>query len=297
MLLVTGATGFIGSNLVKYLIERGYEVRVFVRNFQKAKNIFGDRVEIVKGVFQNKEDVQKAVKDVDIVIHLAGVVKLKPKEEVWESNFLTTKYLLEECKRVEKFIFSSTIDVYGPLKVFATEEHPLNPIDVYARSKVEAEKVVVQSGIDYSILRIGIVYGVGARWWEYAFKFLKFGFIPKTNNVTHLIHVSDLVKAIEKVVNKGKKNSVYNVANERPTKIKSVFSYIVKLFGKKPREIPMFLVKTVGTLLGMKDVIEIALMNRKVDVSRAKKELGFRTKANMKEILREMVEYYKKVQA
>ena len=59
----------------------------------------------------------------------------------------------------------------------------------------------------------------------------------------------------------------------------------------------MFLVKTVGTLLGMKDVIEIALMNRKVDVSRAKKELGFRTKANMKEILREMVEYYKKVQA
>lgn len=294
MLLVTGATGFIGSNLVKYLIKKGYEVRIFVRDFQKAQNLFGDEVEIVKGVFWNKRDLQKALKGIDIVIHLAGTVKLKPKEEVWENNFLTTKYILEECKKVERFIFSSTIDVYGPLETFAKETHPLNPVDPYGESKARAEEIIMKAKVDYSILRIGIVYGIGAKWWEDAFKFLKLGFVPNTENVTHLIHVFDVARAIEKSIRKSGRESIYNIANEKPVKIKSVLNYIVKLFNKKPKEIPMFLVKTLASIFDMRDVVEIALMNRKVDVSKAKKELRFDTKVDMKKALKEMVEYYKK---
>jgi len=293
MLLVTGGTGFIGSSLVKYLIEKNYEVKLFVRNKQKAKYLFGDKINIVKGVFSKKNDIQKAVKGVDTVIHFAGTVKLKPKEEVYESNFLITKNLLKECKKVDKFIFSSTVDVYGPTKIAVNENYPCNPIDIYGQSKLEAEKIIVQSGIDYSILRIAIVYGIGAQWWKRALDFLKFGFVPKTNNVTHFIHVSDVVKAIGLAIKKSKKNSIYNIANEKPIKIKSAFRYIVELFNKKPIEMPLFITKTIATVLGIRDVIDVALMNRKISVLKAKKELGFESKADMKKMLMEMVESYK----
>jgi len=168
--LVTGGAGFIGSNLVDLLVEEDYSVHVLDNLMTgKEKNV-PTEVKFIKGDIRNPDDVQKAIKDVEIIFHFAAQasVSVSMKDPLLDANVNTvgTLNLLKQAKEseVDQFVFSSTGGaIYGePMNLPVSESHPEQPISVYGTSKLSAEKYILlyqKLGLKSSILRFANVYG------------------------------------------------------------------------------------------------------------------------------------------
>ncbi|RLJ09789.1 MAG: hypothetical protein DRP15_02395 [Candidatus Aenigmatarchaeota archaeon] len=291
MILITGATGFIGKNLINAL-PRKNNVKILARDPIKAKNLFPD-LEIVKGDIATGKGIKEALEDVSIVIHLAGMVSYsKPREELFRINVTGTRNLLRYCDNVKRFIFSSSVSVYGPIETKANENHRTNPVNPYGESKLEAEKLVKDSGISHVILRIAPVYGVGSPSWIKNLKLLESGFpIPRTKNLTHIVHISDVVNALKLSMKKG--SGIYNIADKKPVEFTKFAEMIVKLLGKRPIKVPFWIVKLLAKAKGMDTYLEVLTMNRNYDITKARRELGYEPKAVLEKEIRNMVKWYK----
>ena len=167
--LLTGALGNIGRNTTKKLIEQGHQVRCFdlkTRANEKAAQRIKDQIEVMWGDVRNPDDLAAAVKDQDVVIHLAFIMPpLSEDRPEWarEINVTGTKNLLQAMKTVvppPKVIFSSTFSVFGDTQSQPpprTVSDPVKPVDNYTRHKVECERLVKESGLDWAIFRFAVV--------------------------------------------------------------------------------------------------------------------------------------------
>jgi len=169
-MLITGATGFIGSNLLKVLENNSaydnYELILLT-----SKEILGYKCVIHNNYTFTKEDFFKIhISEIDIVIHLGAFIPKnsldanKVKESI--SNIVNTEYLLENLPSIpKKVIYLSTIDVYGNVNGVITEEVPTVPYTLYGQSKLFTEKVLEiwakSNNVILQILRIGHIYGEG----------------------------------------------------------------------------------------------------------------------------------------
>jgi len=174
--LVIGGAGYIGSVLVRMLLKKGYHVKVLdnlLYGDEGIKDLYNiDNFEFFKGSITNISDVVEAMEDVDAVIHLAAIVgdpasKLKPKETL-EINYFSAKMLGEVAKflGISKFIFASTCSVYGFREDVCTEESELNPLSLYAETKLMSEKALLElrgNGFCPVILRFATAYGLSPR--------------------------------------------------------------------------------------------------------------------------------------
>lgn len=168
--LVTGGMGYLGSIVVRKLLEEGFEVRVF-DNLIYGKSL-GDsecKFELVQGDVRDAESVSKAVTDVDAVIHLAGIVGDTPgnlnKELTINVNYLATRQLAELCnKRDLRLIFSSTCSIYGakPDKLL-NEKSEVYPLSIYAITKLAAEEAIKNLTDNFVIFRFGTLFGLSPR--------------------------------------------------------------------------------------------------------------------------------------
>jgi len=185
-ILVTGGAGYIGSGLLTKLGEEFLEATITsldnleIGDYRYVDYLRKDRrYRLLVSDVRKKSDVRKAItKDTAIIMHLAAIAGVKPcrdqPKKAIETNVYGTHLLLEEAvnRNVERFIFISSAAVYGtPQQQPITEEHPLNPINLYGVTKVSGEKLVnachVNSGLTTTILRFSNVYGLGAyTWWE-----------------------------------------------------------------------------------------------------------------------------------
>lgn len=167
--MLTGAFGNVGSNTLESLIEQNHRITCFdlkTKANVKAAKRFQDKVDIVWGDLRRPGDVAKAVKDHDVVIHLAYIIPpTSEKDPDWAKaiNVGGTQNLLSALKSLSnppKLIFSSSISVYGPTadkKPPRRWDEPLQPTDHYTHHKVECERMVRESGLDWAILRFGAV--------------------------------------------------------------------------------------------------------------------------------------------
>jgi len=170
--LVTGAFGNIGTNVVKSLLEQRQKVRCFdVKtevNEAKAKK-FDGKIDMVWGDIRNPQDVSSAVKGMDAVAHLAAIIPIQSEiKPDWakEINVGGTKNVIDEMKKLSpspKLVFASSTTVFGytqdkepPIK--ATD--PVNPTNNYTRHKVECEKMIQESGLTWCILRFANVASI-----------------------------------------------------------------------------------------------------------------------------------------
>jgi len=176
--LVTGGAGFIGSHLTRMLLERGYQVRVldnFTYGFAGLAGISSHpRLDIIAGDICNLRDVSRAMRDVDGVIALAAIVgdpacNLDPEETI-NLNYAATKILAEAADfyRVQRLVFASSCSVYGAsLKEddLLTERSRLNPVSLYARTRVLSENIVFDRCGDTEpvVLRLATVFGLSPR--------------------------------------------------------------------------------------------------------------------------------------
>jgi nucleoside-diphosphate-sugar epimerase len=175
--LVTGGAGYIGSLLVRKLLEKKYRVKVM------DKLLFGDdsikslgenhNFQLIKGDIQNPGDIKRAVDDVDAVIHLAAIVGdaacAADQETALKTNYLATINLARLCKEkgVNKFIFASTCSTYGiGDEEKLTEGSSLQPVSLYAESKIYAEKELIKmtdGNFMPIIFRFSTIYGLSPR--------------------------------------------------------------------------------------------------------------------------------------
>ncbi|MBZ0184679.1 MAG: SDR family NAD(P)-dependent oxidoreductase, partial [Candidatus Obscuribacterales bacterium] len=171
--LVTGASGFIGTNLVKRLLAEGYDVRTFGRSGNPPRVLKDLPIEHVSGDVTNRETIDQGVKGAEIVFHLAGLVSYKAKDEQRQIavNVLGTKNIMDACLRlgVKRVIHTSSIAALGlpdPGKVAdETITYNLSGLGLnYCDSKYAAELEVINSwkkGLPALILCPGITLGEG----------------------------------------------------------------------------------------------------------------------------------------
>ncbi len=172
-ILLTGPFGNVGLSTLEELITKNYNIRVFEIKNKKNRKVakkFENQIEIIWGDLRNYEDVEKAVKSVDVIIHLAAIIppladKLPELSE--EVNVEGTKNIIKTIKNQinkPKLIFTSSIAVYGDRRKnpMINLTDPLNPSkgDYYSLTKIKAEKIIRESGIDFSIFRLTYITSV-----------------------------------------------------------------------------------------------------------------------------------------
>ena len=179
-ILVTGAAGYIGSVLVRILLENGYMVRALDNlNFggESLIPVYNHpEFEFVKGDVRDARRLETALIDVDAVVHLAAIVGdpacAKQPELAREINWEASRVLFDLASAaagVERFIFASTCSNYGKMEGdgFVNEDSPLTPVSLYAKLKVEFEQYLMGSDISETFvptaLRFSTVYGLSPR--------------------------------------------------------------------------------------------------------------------------------------
>jgi nucleoside-diphosphate-sugar epimerase len=174
--LVVGGAGYLGSVLTRKLLQRGFRVRVldsFIYGRRSLECLSKDEnLEIIEGDLRNIHTCVSSLADTDAVILLAAVVgdpasKVRPTETI-ETNVLAAQALASASKlhHINRFLYASTCSVYGIGADLLDEEAPLNPVSLYARTKIESEKIIMSMGDEYfspTILRMGTLYGYSPR--------------------------------------------------------------------------------------------------------------------------------------
>ena len=229
MILITGATGFLGRNLCEYLSSQGHRLRALVRPTSDASFLKGLGVDIAQGDVLDANSVQAAMRGCDYVVHAAAYFRLwGPPEPFIETNVEGTRHVLEAALAagVKRFIHISTIIVVGPQKpgVIITEQTPRRPYpsDNYAKTKSEGECLALSyldKGLPVIILRLGALYGP---YGHYAFNRIFFeeflhNWRVEVHRGQHIIfpcYVEDSAKAIESALTRGQAGEIYNISDQ-----------------------------------------------------------------------------------
>jgi UDP-glucose 4-epimerase len=164
-LLVTGATGKVGSRLAKRLAQRDDQVRALVRDPVRAADLREHRIELVQGDLLDADSLAAAVRGVDVVIHCAAFFRGATAEQAHAVNDVGTQHLANAAlaASVKRFIFTSTGLVYGAKGGrLVTEDDDCAPSAAYPVSKLAAERFLLAiEGLDVRVLRLPFVYGDG----------------------------------------------------------------------------------------------------------------------------------------
>ncbi len=319
--VVTGASGFVGSHLVDYLLGKGDEVHCIVRKSSNLRWLKGKDVTIHDSGLFDKDALKNILKDVDYLYHVAGVVKGKKEEDYFTGNVETTRNLLdavvEVAPNIKRVLIVSSLTASGPSKLGSpvTEDSPTNPITTYGRSKVAQEELVktYMDKLPITIVRPPAIYGDRDTEIYLVFKTYKQGLMTLVgfnHKEVSLIYVKDLVRGIYlAATTEIAKGEIYFISSKEFYNWPQIGKIIHKAMGKKAitLRLPHFLVYTVATfaqffamfsskpatfnLEKARDFVQEAWT---CDTTKAQKDLGFKEKYSLEEGMKATIDWYKK---
>jgi nucleoside-diphosphate-sugar epimerase len=229
-ILVTGAAGYIGSILVPTLLKQGHEV-IAIDSFMYNQNslldcCYDENLTIIRGDVRDKGVISKYLKTVDVIFPLACLTgaPLCAKDPIGArtTNLDAIKLILELRSKRQRIIFPTTNSGYGIGQegVYCTEETPLNPISLYGSLKVEAEKLILDSGNSITV-RLATAFGISPRMrldllvndFTYRAVTDHFVILFEAHFKRNFIHVRDIAKAFCHCLNNFErmKGEPYNV--------------------------------------------------------------------------------------
>jgi nucleoside-diphosphate-sugar epimerase len=201
--LVTGATGFVGSHLVELLLRKGVEVTALARSLDKASALIREGVRVVPGDLHNQAALDRAAQDKAVIFHVAGAVAARGEAEFLRANRDGTRNLVAAAEQggARRLVLVSSLAAGGPsprgLPLQGTESP--RPVTAYGRSKLEAERVVQASRVAWSIIRPPMVYGPRDREVLKVFRLVRFGITPVFGDGCQelsAVHAADLATAL-----------------------------------------------------------------------------------------------------
>ena len=317
--IVTGASGFVGSHLVEKLLDLNFHVRVLARKESQLQWLKEKPLEIVRCEYNDIDCLANAIKDVNYIFHVAGVIKAKKKDLYYKGNVETTKNLLiasQNAKKLKRFVLVSSQAAAGPSSIQnpKTEEMDCYPVTTYGKSKLQAEEEVkkYEGKIPFTIVRPSAVYGPRDPETLIFFKSIKNGLQPMIGfqeKYVSLVHVSDLIEGIMLAAQSDKSiGQTYFISSERGYSWREIGDITAKILGKRVIriKIPHLIVYLVAgfsqainyfqndaTILNFEKANEI-VEQWVCSVEKAKRELGYSQKIDLEKGIRQTLEWYMK---
>ena len=227
-ILVTGATGKVGSRLARRLAQRGDQVRGLVRDRTRAADLRDARIELVEGDLLNADSLTAAVGGMDVVVHCAAFFRGATAEQAHAVNDLGTRQLAHAARgsSVGRFIFTSTGLVYGSTGGRVVhEDDPCAPTLPYPVSKLAAERFLLAiDGLDVRVLRLPFVYGDGDPHIEEVVPMMR-GF-PPTQRLS-IGHHADIAQAVARLIDApSPAHRIYNVVDDEAPDLATLFASV-----------------------------------------------------------------------
>lgn len=214
-ILLTGASGLVGSRLLPRLAEAGYECVALLRSNQVPP---GARA--VQGSLFEPAQLDKALQGVSAIVHLAAVFRSTDTDLIWKTNLEGTRNLVEAVQRITpgaRFIMASTSHVYNTDNPHpGREDDPLQPRHAYPASKVAAENELRVSGLNWSVLRFPFVYGEGDGHLEELPKHITAANFHAAMRIS-TIHHRDIFTAMDMALSGTFDKQVVNICDDAPT--------------------------------------------------------------------------------
>ncbi len=310
--LITGGAGFLGINLVRYLLERGHRVvSLDIAEFNYPER---DQITEIRGDIRDRAKVDEAMQGVDIVVHTAAALPLYSPEDIWTTDVDGTRNIMDSALQhgVERAIMISSTAVYGvPDHHPIYEDDELVGVGPYGEAKIEAEKVCLeyqQKGLCVPIIRpksfIGPErLGVFALLYDWAYTGHSFPVLGSGNNRYQLLDVEDLCEAIYlcATLDRDVVNDIFNIGAKEFGTIREDYQAVLDYagHGKKIRPIPagpaIFILRILEALRLSplyKWVYDTAGKESFVSIEKAERVLGFNPKYSNKEALIRNYQWY-----
>lgn len=278
MVLVTGATGFLGGHLVNELIEKGYQVRALVRDLKKGERLVSKGVQLVKGDMTDPDSLREAARGVETVINLVGIIS--GGEKIYRAVHTEgTRNLVKAAREngARRFIY---ISANGASRDGAS---------AYFRTKWEAEEEVRKSGLEYTIFRPSVLFGPNDAFVnQLAFGIRLSPVFPVFGSGEYKfqpLFVTDLARCIVKSVTEPKaKNQAVEVGGPDAVSFNDIVDAVAETLGKKVYKlhIPLSLVKIGAQAMSAVftkppvsiDQLKMMEMGNVCDISRMKEMFG-----------------------
>lgn len=307
-ILITGATGFVGTALSKYLSEN----TAFILRLAARSSISSEAHEYsYVGDLNEHTDWKAALNEVDVVIHLAARVHMMKEndtnscEAYKTTNTLATINLAEQAVNagVKRFIFLSSIKVNGESTLngiaFTADDTP-NPIDPYGVSKWSAEialqEISNKTEMEVVIVRPPLIYGSGVKANFYSMvkliRKLPVVLFPVIENRRSLVSLDNLNHLIKICIDHpNAKNQVFLVSDDKDLSTTQIIEKIAKSLRKKfiPLKVPLFFLKLFFLILNRKNQFNRLFGSLQVDISKNKKLLDWQPTHSMERTLEEIV--------
>ena len=324
--LLTGASGFIGGPLARLLLSRGHQVRALVRKSSRRTGL--DGVTFAVGDLTSGEGLVDAVKGVDCILHLAGVTKARTDDEYHQANAEGTRKLAEAAAaqpKAPRLVYCSSLAAAGPSRAGKpkTEDDAETPISVYGRSKLGGELALraFADRVPGVIVRPPIVYGpADHEFLPTLLPMMRVGVVLKSGfGAKHysVIHVDDLCEALLAAAEKGtpldpldSRKGVYFVSDDVEYTWEQVCFAVSDAMGKRrPRIVPLpdalsyaaglgsqLQAKLRGTVatLNLDKAREIACEAWTCSPARAKREIAYQPRMNLRDGMQTAVDWYRK---
>lgn len=317
--LVTGATGFVGSHVVEAFGRLGLPVRALTRRTSDVARLAASGVEQVQGSLEDVGSLARAVRDADVVVHLAALTRAHTEKEYHRANVLGTANLLDAVfgaePRPRRLVYLSSLAAVGP----SVGGRPVGPADTprpltaYGRSKLAGEELCLKAAeeIEVVILRAPAVYGPRDRDLLHFFRLAARGILPVPTGPARplqLIHVEDLADAIVRAGTAPDAKGILHVAEAAAYAWSDVVRLVAAAVGVRGRVVPVpapvlraaaWASETVGRVTGRASIFdrdkarELLAPGWLSDIEPARRALGFEARVALPAGLSDTARWYR----
>lgn len=318
--LVTGAAGFVGSELVRQLLKQGHQVRALVRKPEQVQALETAGVEVLLGNITNPDDCAVAMKGVKGVYHIAAMFREadQPDDAYVAANVTGVENVIRAAEKagVERVIHCSTVGVLGHIEnPPGDEQTPYSPGDIYQRTKMKGEQLALEifkeGKISGVVIRPAMIYGPGDTRTRKLFKMVarkKFFYVGKGENLVHFIDVRDLARSFMLAMEASDTNAeIYIISGKRALSLREFCEIAAKKLNVPPPklQLPVKPMQWAGSLCEAICIplkISPPLYRRRVDFytkdrsftsAKAHQQIGFEPAQSVEEEISDILDDYR----